>query len=1040
MPSISASLLGTARITADGVPAALPFKQAEALLYYLLVEREVSRSKIAGIIWGDTFDERKVKSSMRNALYILRKTFGHDFLTEPRKNVIQINPAFPVELDLDRLREDAPGDFSYYTGDFLEDFYLRDNEFYNDWVLTTRQNCRRIYQEQLRRSVARFSADRQWAEWEAACRRLIALDEFDESGYRSLMELYRARGEYSKAIALYGQLERLLAEELFQAPDQALSSLAEDIKRERNQEVLAIIAQKHSVDADAAPGGDAPFYGRGGEMVLLSDALRLFQASDRRAVSFAVTGEAGIGKTRFLDHTLHILRKSLDCQIFQARCYRAEEGYILKPWQSIFQQISRCYEGQEPDEDVSFFRTAASRVFPYLHQRDCQPIDEDDITTVNYDNSQRAMTHSLLRLARKQKFIIYFDDLQWADISSVSLIRDILTTGKNSGILFLLTCQDEHHAYIDSFLKDMCFSRFLREIRLERFGFEDTIRLADLLLSDRLSSPDMQQKFYRETEGNPFFIIETANNIKYNGDLTDITPNMRDTLRLRTMPLSPECRNILDLLSLFFDGASFEILAQLSNKEEYQLIEILDTLMSMHLIQETSHPEGIVFQFSHQKILEYVYGEMSQTKRRILHGRIAGCLEGKLKNTSGDVPLYPKLIYHFKRSGNQRKYLQYTIESIYSYLNRSHEYYPMVSRQLPGTYAEDFEMPSDSEGISRALREVTDMVEQHLDELDDEECRGFLSDYYHMMGRYHIRKSEYAQGSAYIDRLVRLNSALDSRQCRINMIKANRQLICIHINHYAPAKMQEVIDLSFQILSGQNKPEESAIWMRLAGLCDIMSGRLEDGRLHLETAISIFEHSRERDQYLFNLAASYAWLGEIERSRMRYREALAYYDHAISICTDSFLTGGIATFYTYAGQAALDSGDPDAAERYLSEAVVQFSRVELMWGRSTAFAYYGMLCLRRGNYREALDHLSKAHRYALRLESPYEQGILNRMFAQIASAMKAPEAGQLRSVFGAFLDQEPQVYIRRARELLQGVYSPVDRMYLEQLQTAGAPV
>ena len=83
MSTITASLLGQVHIEADGVPVSLPFKQAEALIYYLLTEQEVSRTKIADIIWGDSFDERKVKSSMRNAIYVLRKTFGREFIIDP---------------------------------------------------------------------------------------------------------------------------------------------------------------------------------------------------------------------------------------------------------------------------------------------------------------------------------------------------------------------------------------------------------------------------------------------------------------------------------------------------------------------------------------------------------------------------------------------------------------------------------------------------------------------------------------------------------------------------------------------------------------------------------------------------------------------------------------------------------------------------------------------------------------------------------------------------------------------------------------------
>ena len=68
-----------------------------------------------------------------------------------------------------------------------------------------------------------------------------------------------------------------------------------------------------------------------------------------------------------------------------------------------------------------------------------------------------------------------------------------------------------------------------------------------------------------------------------------------------------------------------------------------------------------------------------------------------------------------------------------------------------------------------------------------------------------------------------------------------------------------------------------------------------------------------------------------------------------------------------AGQAALDAGDLESADEYLSQAVDQFNKVELMWGRGIAFAYYGYLCFEQGEYRKALSLFIKADDYAQRL-------------------------------------------------------------------------
>ena len=127
MQKITAELLGSGRILLDGKQVNLPFKQAEALVYYLLVEKETFRPKLADIIWGDSADEHKVQSNMRNAIYVIRREFGRDFLVGASKNVIQINPEIRIDLDIDRFNDKNLTDFSFYAGDFLENFYLKDS-------------------------------------------------------------------------------------------------------------------------------------------------------------------------------------------------------------------------------------------------------------------------------------------------------------------------------------------------------------------------------------------------------------------------------------------------------------------------------------------------------------------------------------------------------------------------------------------------------------------------------------------------------------------------------------------------------------------------------------------------------------------------------------------------------------------------------------------------------------------------------------------------------------------------------------------------
>ena len=228
---------------------------------------------------------------------------------------------------------------------------------------------------------------------------------------------------------------------------------------------------------------------------LVDDILQF--SGGRGAISLAVTGEAGIGKTQLFQTVLSSIGKT-EAAIYETCCYRAEENYVLKPWQNIFEQLGRDLKNRASGADATLFRAAVSRAFPYLWQVDLEKaIDQDDITTESGSSNLRAITYALMRLSHAQRMIFYFDDLQWADSVSISLIRDILTSDKNHRILFLFGVRDERHQYVGSFLEEMKAARFLSELQLPRFSVDETGQLADLLLPDRFSTPALRQQLFR---------------------------------------------------------------------------------------------------------------------------------------------------------------------------------------------------------------------------------------------------------------------------------------------------------------------------------------------------------------------------------------------------------------------------------------------------------------------------------------------------------------------------------------------------------------
>ena len=132
-----------------------------------------------------------------------------------------------------------------------------------------------------------------------------------------------------------------------------------------------------------------------------------------------------------------------------------------------------------------------------------------------------------------------------------------------------------------------------------------------------------------------------------------------------------------------------------------------------------------------------------------------------------------------------------------------------VPRVLSGARRET--LPTDAEKTTSSSTRLTSRsILRILKRIFRRRCRpiranstgsdkhGFLSDYYHMMGPSHIRRWVFA-GRAIHSHAHRARRDSDGEQCRNNMIKAYRQLICIYIDRYETKQMHEVVEKAFAV-------------------------------------------------------------------------------------------------------------------------------------------------------------------------------------------------------------------------------------------------
>jgi TolB-like protein/regulator of sirC expression with transglutaminase-like and TPR domain len=219
-------------------------KKNQALLAYLAanVDRAQPRERLAGLLWGDRFDEQ-ARQSLRQAISKLRKDLGDTgeklFLIDG-DDITLNNEA--VCVDVEKFEKLAATESSealeeaatLYGGAFLDRFDIKEKEF-EDWIRSERLRFSELAADVLAK-LSRYQAGSGDADVAIqTAKRLIAVDPLSEEGHRALMRLYAEKGKRAQALKQYQTLETALRSEIDAEPDVNTRSLYEEIQSNESQ-------------------------------------------------------------------------------------------------------------------------------------------------------------------------------------------------------------------------------------------------------------------------------------------------------------------------------------------------------------------------------------------------------------------------------------------------------------------------------------------------------------------------------------------------------------------------------------------------------------------------------------------------------------------------------------------------------------------------------------------------------------------------------------------------------------------------------------
>jgi DNA-binding SARP family transcriptional activator/DNA-binding transcriptional ArsR family regulator len=659
MAILRVSLLGSLMVTWGKTPLSpIAGTAARSLFAYLLTyrNRPHTRDLLAGTFWPDLADA-VARRRLSQALWQIRKALNPHPVLLTEGDMVQINPDLPLWLDTEEFArhraEGASGESSviehyalcleYYQGDFLAGYY-------DDWLFPERERLREQFLEVLGRLVVGCKRQGDYATALAHARRLAAEDPLREEAHREVMRLCHLLGRGVEAVQQFETCRQVLAEELGVEPSPETTNLAQEIAARSGQAAQLDLSFVRPPSAafvlDSPRGPKLPLVGREAERAeILTHVEALLQGLGGVVL---LEGEAGVGKTRLL----------------RAIAGDAEWRGAEVLWGS----------GRQAEADAPFgllVEALSGRLSPLRARQFLQVVEEIWLQVLavllpplaaalpdlrpppalepgqERDRLVNALAQLLAGWAQAVPLLLVVEDLHWAGADTLDLLARLAPSLSEGGVLVLGSYRrEEARALPETWqgLQALDRAGVRQRLVLERLNAAATGELVRRSLGLGSPAPLFEARLFKETVGNPLFLLETLRALHGEGllvrdkdgqwstqwdDLTSdyaelpLPPAVEQIIARRLDRLPASLRRTVQLAAVQGERLDFDLLRAAGDEPPSGLLAGLRDLVQRRFLDETEEDYG----FHHDKIRQVAYDSIEAAERRRLHGRVAQALE-----------------------------------------------------------------------------------------------------------------------------------------------------------------------------------------------------------------------------------------------------------------------------------------------------------------------------------------------------------------------------------------------------------------------------
>jgi DNA-binding SARP family transcriptional activator len=666
MSTLRACLFQTLQIrTPEGIPLDLGSPTNRSLLAYLLLHRAslVDRRRLAFVFWPEVTESaarRNLRQYLHRIRSILEPVYPAGRLILADESGIQFNPEIQIWIDVEEFcarsrpgagLEDLRAAVDLYRGDLLEDLY-------EDWCLEKRRELHEIFIDLLDQLTQGLQAQKNFEEAIRYAQKWADSEPLDESAHRRLLSLLALNGDRNRAILHYRKLKETLARELEAEPLPATEALFQNIQNGSPIINPAPRLKSPPVRPVFAKPPPLPLVGRRSELAVLESAQR--RASEGYGQFILITGESGIGKTRLIQE---LLTRSPDLPTLYGICHELELVAPYAPLRGVFAKAldllpDLVFAAPQPwmFTLVHLLPSLLKRL-PYLALREVSAGG-----SLSIPEAYTGLLLSLIDNVSKHPVNLIFDDLHWGDGPTWDFLSLLSRYAEAQPLLVIGLCRlEDLPRERVRLIRTLERNGLLRQVALSRLSPEETAELSAHLLTEAPLDQLFLTRLYKETEGNPFFIIETLRAMQESGHPPSLTVNYGGRIPAFSLPLSvqrviearidrlsPESQALLATAAAVGRAFTFSILVEIGPMPAAEVIAHIEEWLQRGLVREAAN----AYDFSHDKIRHVAYSTLSRARRQYIHRLIAGVLEITVP------PADPvTLAYHFARSDQPLKAL-----------------------------------------------------------------------------------------------------------------------------------------------------------------------------------------------------------------------------------------------------------------------------------------------------------------------------------------------------------------------------------------------